>query len=101
MTSGLIGLENENISRCKVRFCFRDVSRARLPLPPSPPNFRTAYFGVGIMRWNLASDLARREGVWLHRHYAVDALALGGGMHKKTIDPKIVVLTWDTEQNTM
>eukprot|EP00752_Nemacystus_decipiens_P003624 g3341.t1 len=55
-------------------------------------------------RWKALSDVARREGVLLYQHVAVDALgvevsSLGTG--KGFISDKDVTMTWATELNTM
>eukprot|EP00903_Cladosiphon_okamuranus_P011168 g10541.t1 len=50
-------------------------------------------------RWKAVSDVARREGVLLHRHVAVDASS--SGIEKGFISEKEVATTWATELNTM
>lgn len=55
-------------------------------------------------RWKTLSDVARREGVLLYQHVAVDSLgveisSLGTG--KGFISDKDVATSWATELNTM
>ncbi|CAN0498702.1 unnamed protein product, partial [Ectocarpus sp. 8 AP-2014] len=54
-------------------------------------------------RWKAVSDSARRQGVWLHRHEAVDwkAVEASSMSAKGWISDKEVALTWATELNTI
>ncbi|CAM9301057.1 unnamed protein product [Ectocarpus sp. 12 AP-2014] len=54
-------------------------------------------------RWKAVSDSARRQGVWLHRHEAVDwkAVEASSMSAKGWISDKEVSLTWATELNTI
>lgn len=55
-------------------------------------------------RWKVVSDFARREGVLLYRHVAVDSEgvdASSSGTGKGFISEKEVAMTWATELNTM
>ncbi|CAM9306443.1 unnamed protein product, partial [Pylaiella littoralis] len=54
-------------------------------------------------RWKAVSDIARREGLWLYRHNAVDWRALqasSGGAGKGFICEKEVATSWASELNT-
>lgn len=70
-------------------------------LPPAPPFLPAPALLNG--RWKAVSDVARREGVLLYRHNAVDSVAVqsssGGG--KGGISDKDVAMSWATELNTM
>ncbi|CAM9522271.1 unnamed protein product, partial [Hapterophycus canaliculatus] len=54
-------------------------------------------------RWKAVADVARRQGVWLYRHDAVDAQVLEAstGATKGCISEKEVALSWATELNTI
>ncbi|CAN0166543.1 unnamed protein product, partial [Ectocarpus fasciculatus] len=55
------------------------------------------------LRWKTVSDSARRQGVWLHRHEAVDwkGVEASSISAKGWISDKEVALTWATELNTI
>lgn len=91
--------------------CIANVRAPYLLHPPQIPTSRILCEVDGVSpppllcheRWKTVSDSARRQGVWLHRHEAVDWKAVEASCMsaKGWISDKEVALTWATELNTM